>query len=156
MGSILGQEDPLEEEMATHSSILSWRILWAEELGGLQSMDLKRVGHKRSTWACRIHLKLNKVYWFPRMAFLWSLKIKGRVWPLGDCQGWHDSGIRQPSRKLGKPVVMTTTLRLAGRLPSKGSHRVRHDRSDLGATAVAYIGGPSSYYLIIYVTALNH
>ena len=34
----LGWEDPLEEEMATHSSILVWRIPWTEELGGLQSM----------------------------------------------------------------------------------------------------------------------
>ena len=34
----LGQEDPLEEEMATHSSILAWRILWTEEPGRLQSM----------------------------------------------------------------------------------------------------------------------
>ena len=34
----LGQEDPLEEDLATHSSILAWRILWMEELGGLQSM----------------------------------------------------------------------------------------------------------------------
>ena len=34
----LGREDPLEKEMATHSSILSWRIPWTEELGGLQSM----------------------------------------------------------------------------------------------------------------------
>ena len=33
----LGREDPLEEEMATHSSILAWRILWSEEPGGLQS-----------------------------------------------------------------------------------------------------------------------
>jgi len=41
----LGQEDPLEEEMATHSSILSWRILRAEDLGGLQSMELQRVRH---------------------------------------------------------------------------------------------------------------
>ena len=37
----LGQEDPLEKEMATHSSILAWRILWTEELGGLQSTDCK-------------------------------------------------------------------------------------------------------------------
>ena len=37
----LGQEDPLEKEMATHSSILSWRIPWMEELGGLQSMGGK-------------------------------------------------------------------------------------------------------------------
>ena len=34
----LGQEDPLEKEMATHSSILAWEILWTEEPGGLQSM----------------------------------------------------------------------------------------------------------------------
>ena len=39
----LGREDPLEKEMATHSSILAWRIPWTEELGGLQSM-----GHKES------------------------------------------------------------------------------------------------------------
>ena len=41
----LGQEDPLEEEMATHSSILAWKIPWTEEPGGLQSMGLQRVGH---------------------------------------------------------------------------------------------------------------
>ena len=41
----LGWEDPLEEEMAPHSSILAWRIPWAEEHGGLQSMGLERVGH---------------------------------------------------------------------------------------------------------------
>ena len=41
----LGQEVPLEKEIATHSSILSWRISWIEEPGGLQSMGLKRVGH---------------------------------------------------------------------------------------------------------------
>ena len=41
----LGWEDPLEKEMATYSSILAWRISWTEELGGLQSMGLQRVGH---------------------------------------------------------------------------------------------------------------
>ena len=41
----LGQEDPLEEGMATHSSILAWRIPWTEKAGGLQSMGLQRVGH---------------------------------------------------------------------------------------------------------------
>ena len=40
----LGQEDPLEEGMATHSSILAWRIPWTEEPGGLQSMRSQRVG----------------------------------------------------------------------------------------------------------------
>ena len=39
----LGQEDPLEESMATHSSILAWRIPWTEEPGGLQSMGLKEL-----------------------------------------------------------------------------------------------------------------
>ena len=38
-------EDPLEEGMATHSSILAWRIPWTEEPGGLQFMGLQRVGH---------------------------------------------------------------------------------------------------------------
>ena len=37
----LGREDPLEEEMATHSSVLAWRIPWTEEPGGLQSMECK-------------------------------------------------------------------------------------------------------------------
>ena len=41
----LGQEDPLEKGMATHSSILSWRIPWTAEPGGLQSMGLQRVRH---------------------------------------------------------------------------------------------------------------
>ena len=46
VGLILGLEDPLEEEgMATHSSILAWRIPWAEEPGGLQSIGSQRVGH---------------------------------------------------------------------------------------------------------------
>ena len=44
-GSIPGQEDPLEEGMATHTSILAWRILWTEELGGLQSTGSQRVEH---------------------------------------------------------------------------------------------------------------
>ena len=46
----LGQKDPLEKEMATHSSILAWRIPWTEEPGGLQSM-----GHKESDTTERLH-----------------------------------------------------------------------------------------------------
>ena len=41
----LGQEDPLEKGMATHSSILAWRIPLTEEPGGLQPMESQRVGH---------------------------------------------------------------------------------------------------------------
>ena len=45
----LGQEDPLEKERETHSSILAWEIPWTEEPGGLQSMGSQRVGHNLAT-----------------------------------------------------------------------------------------------------------
>ena len=48
----LGLEDPLEEGMAIHSSILAWRIPWTEEPGGLQSIGLQKVGYDWSNWAC--------------------------------------------------------------------------------------------------------
>ena len=41
----LGQEDPLEGCLATHSSILAWRVSWTEKPGGLQAMGLQRLGH---------------------------------------------------------------------------------------------------------------
>ena len=46
----LGQEDPLEKGMATHSSTLAWRIPWTEEPGGLQSMGSQRFGHDSVTF----------------------------------------------------------------------------------------------------------
>ena len=45
----LGQEDPLEEGMAAHSSILAWEIPWTEEPGGLQFMEVQRVGYDLTT-----------------------------------------------------------------------------------------------------------
>ena len=45
----LGQEDPLEKGMATHSSLLAQRIPWTEELGGLQSMGMQRAVHDQAT-----------------------------------------------------------------------------------------------------------
>ena len=53
----LGREVPLEKEMATHSSILAWRILWMEEPDGLQSMGSQRVGHD---WASSLHFTSSK------------------------------------------------------------------------------------------------
>ena len=47
-----GQEDPLEKEMATHFSILAWRIPWTEEPGGLQSMGSQRAGYD---WVINFH-----------------------------------------------------------------------------------------------------
>ena len=64
----LGQEDPLEKEMGTHSSILAWRIPWIEEPGGLQSMGLQKFGHDLAT--CML---LNQVQ--PRLTdFQWTHK----------------------------------------------------------------------------------
>ena len=51
MGLILGWEDPLEGEMATHSSFVAWRIQWAEEPGGLQSMGVMKSQTWLSNWA---------------------------------------------------------------------------------------------------------
>ena len=51
----LGQEDPLEKETATHSSILAWRIPWKEEPGGLQS-----TGHKQPDTTERLHLHFDE------------------------------------------------------------------------------------------------
>ena len=67
----LGREDPLEKEMATHSSTLAWKIPWTEEPGRLQSMGSQRVGHD---WATELHFRkevslcdgnwLFKINWF--------------------------------------------------------------------------------------------
>ena len=56
----LGQEDALEKEMATHSSILAWRIPWMEELGGLQSTGSQRVRHD---WATSLSLSKPMTVW---------------------------------------------------------------------------------------------
>ena len=47
----LDQEDPLEEEIAAHSSIFAWKMPWTEEPGKLQTMGLQRVGHDLATEA---------------------------------------------------------------------------------------------------------
>ena len=59
----LGQEDPLEKEMATHYSILAWKIPWAEECGRLQSVGSQRVGQG---WATSLSHSLTKTLtWDP-------------------------------------------------------------------------------------------
>ena len=61
----LGQEDPLEEKMLTHSSILAWEIPWTEEPGGLQPMGLQRVRHNLVT--------KQKQVWERRWRVIWGL-----------------------------------------------------------------------------------
>ena len=68
----LGREDPLVKGMATHSSILAWRIPWTEEPGGLQSTGLQRVGHDRATSLSFFHfLGLSTLQGLP-----WCLSAK--------------------------------------------------------------------------------
>ena len=63
----LGGEDPLEKGMATHSSILAWKIPWTEEPGGLQSTGLQRVGHDRAaeharTSSCKMNPIIGELF----------------------------------------------------------------------------------------------
>ena len=79
----LGWEDPLEKEMATHSSTLPWRIPWTEELGGLQS-----AGHKESETTERLHFH----YHFPRFHTVFHCSVaKSCLYDPMDCSipGFH-------------------------------------------------------------------
>ena len=84
----LGQEDPLEKEMAAHSSILAWRIPWMEEPGGLQSMGSRRVRHD---WATSLHFTSDSI--LKRRDITVSTKVhlvKAMVFPLVmyRCESW--------------------------------------------------------------------
>ena len=67
----LGQEDPLEKEMATHCSTLAWKIPWTEELGRLQSMGLQRVRHN---WTTSLHFNTELYQIECHQSKIWSLK----------------------------------------------------------------------------------
>ena len=60
----LGQENPLEKEMATHSSILAWRIPWTEEPGRLQAVGWQRLGHDWATNTFTFHFNIAHTYLF--------------------------------------------------------------------------------------------
>ena len=82
----LGQEDPLEKVMATHSSILAWRIPWTEELGGLQSTASQRVGHNLVT----------------EQGFPGGSEVKASACNMGDLGSIPGSG-RSPGEGNGNP-----------------------------------------------------
>ena len=69
----LSQEDPMEKEMATHSSILSWEIPWTEEPGGLQSTGSQRVGHNWVHAHTHTHTHTHKLSYIP------FIKVKGTL-----------------------------------------------------------------------------
>ena len=76
-GRSLGQADPLEKEMATHSSILAWRIPWMEEPGGLQPTRSQRVGHDWATslsqcFSNYLSCKIKNVFCVFHLLFVWK------------------------------------------------------------------------------------
>ena len=80
----LGWENPLEEEMATHSSVLAWRIPWTEEPGGLQSMRSQRVRHDlaiKTTVGEEVQGNPYAHRWVARPAKEWR-HIRGSAWIL--------------------------------------------------------------------------
>ena len=84
----LGREDPLEKEMAAHSSTLAWEIPWTEEPGMLQSMGLQRVGLdwtvSLSFHNCTVpvwpwvYLPMSSVSWLTSAAFYWVILIRAK------------------------------------------------------------------------------
>ena len=74
----LGWEDPLEEDMATHSSILAWRIPWTEEPGELQSIGSERVGHDWATFTGSVKLthEINHYNYWGSICHISSIDIR--------------------------------------------------------------------------------
>ena len=123
----LGWEDPLEEGMATHSSILAWRIPWTEKPGELQSMRLQRVGHD---WAILTGFPGSSVVKNPpcqcrRHGFdAWVDKIPWR-------KKWQPTHVFLAGKSHGQ--------RSLGELQFMGSQRVRHNLAMERAPIYTYI-----------------
>ena len=110
----LGQEDPLEEEMATHSSTLAWKIPWTEEPGRLQSMGSQTVGHDWATsWASLVAQTVKRL----------SAMQETRVWSLG----WEDPLEKEMAAHSSILAWKILWMKEPGRLLSMGLQRDRHD-----------------------------
>ena len=103
VGSLV-REDPLEKEMATHSSILAWRIPWTKEPGGLQSMGLQRVRHDWATSLFFSPLSFLKIsFLISKMGFSGSSVVKNLTSNAGD--GGSIPGLRRsPGDENGSPL----------------------------------------------------
>ena len=118
----LGWEDPLEEGMATHSSILAWRIPWTEEPGGLQSIWSQSAGHDWSDWTCtHTHTQI----------YNYSLSTPWR--PGSVHYGSKDSPLFKPGVRKGQ----------IGRanVPSRGSRAHQASRQDWAVPLVTFRSG---------------
>ena len=136
----LGWEDPLEKRMATHSSILAWRIPWTEEHGGLQSMGSQRVGHnwvtntftfmyilvvvwekcmERWWYGLKVWVLLRFIYWgpypqyIPQQDGIWRWDL----WEVIRFRWGHESGAPQ-RRGRPKPALFPLCEDTAGRRSS--------------------------------------
>ena len=118
----LGQEDPLEKEMAIHSSILVWKIPWTKEPDRLQSMGVTRVGHDLATkpsnhqWLIRTSLVGQMAKCLPTM---WETRVPSLGWddPLEKEMAAHSCTLAWKIPWTEEP----------GRLQSMGSQRVGHN-----------------------------
>ena len=129
----LGREDPLEKEMATHSSILAWKIPWTEEPGRLQSMGSHRVGHD---WAASLSLSFTT----PRGLLRWHECLKNPP----ECKRHRRRGFHSWVGKISlEEGAATHPGILAWRIPGTEEpgglrsivlQRVVHDRRNLACT----------------------
>ena len=94
----LGQEDPLEKEAATHSTILAWRIPWTEEPGRLQSMGSQRVGHH---WETNTHMLVSKLFSWTLWDVLTNDQTHGRVTGASDLEPEAEQHRWQPGLVAG-------------------------------------------------------
>ena len=120
----LSWEDPLEKEMATHCSILAWKISWTEESGGLQSMGLQRVGHD---WVTNTYL-LTYLY----VSIFPGGSVGKKICLQGKRPGFDPWVVKIAWRRKWQPIPVLPCLKIsmnrrAGSLQSMGSQRVRHD-----------------------------
>ena len=99
----LGQEDPQEEEIATHSSILGWRIPWTEEPGRLQSMGSQRVRHNRTTNTFTFFNLIHSYYKILVMRLPWWLTDIESTSVAGDVSSIPDPG-RSPGEGNGRTL----------------------------------------------------
>ena len=88
----LGQEDPLEKEMATHSNILAWRIPWTEDPGGLQSMGSQRVAHNWLANTFTLSLYLYRIIIHSNLLFFWFVSPSLQRRSLVGCSPWGHWG----------------------------------------------------------------
>ena len=127
LGLIPGLGRSLEKEMATHSSILAWKIPWTEEAGRLQSMGSHRVGHE---WVTSLHFTSQCSY---RMILIGvknpptGKESACNARDLGLIPGWGRSLEKEMATHSSTLAWKTQWMEKPGRLQSTGSQRVGHD-----------------------------